>query len=120
VKFFFAELKYLFMKTFITLSLLCVCLFSKLESKAQFETYVQANVVSYYPPVGPYNYFGYDLTNLTDQTITVEGYLREEGGTSTPNYYFTVTLSPHENITSGWVYVLGATSGAEIFITNVY
>jgi hypothetical protein len=108
------------MKTFITLSLLCVCLFSKLESKAQFETYVQANVVSYYPPVGPYNYFGYDLTNLTDQTITVEGYLREEGGTSMPNYYFTVTLSPYENVTSGWVYVLGATSGAEIFITNVY
>lgn len=108
------------MKTFITLSLLCVCLFSKLESKAQFETYVQANVVAYYPPVGPYNYFGYDLTNLTDQTIRIEGYLREEGGTSTPNYYFAVTLSPYENVTSDWVYVLGATSGAEIFITNVY
>lgn len=97
-------------------------LFLSFNANAQYEEYVQTEVISYYPPVGPYNYFGYNLKNISSNSILVEGYITGENDPiNSPRSYFSVYLSPGQVETADiqTLVINDPTSSAIIVITNL-
>ncbi len=107
------------------LSLSFVLFALQLCSQAQTE-YCEGVSVDVYAPnpqLGMYNYFGAKATLAApscDGDVTITGYIREEGGGSTPNVPFTLVVPKGDTEAyTGFIFQTGPASSGEVRVTDI-
>ncbi|MBZ4188176.1 hypothetical protein [Niabella beijingensis] len=84
---------------------------------------VSVDVYAPDPQLGMYNYFGAKVILASpscDGDVTVTGYIREDGGTSTPNAPFTVVVPKGDTEAySGFIFQTGPASSGIVVVTDI-